>query len=345
MLRAFFGCSRAALALVLNLAPDCYTARLVTASLARVFACCAAALTSGAVLIAAPRSDAFGVGVLRSDGIIVPFAAFGGKRWVANWPPPNLELDVPISMRDVPSKWWGPTAALEQWQAWTTTGTSMAAQSLRVEQPDWIDVHCTRQIGLRTDYKPAEPPPPRTVQPYPKDGLVVSPPHAVERIAIVPPVADDAGVLMASLHEAFNKAERQVENEYGHPVSRRAREGRLPDIEAVYAVGEHPRVYYVEATRRYRILGQAATDCEAIGFGTGWFTREGSQVRALDMSVGLLACDRRGAGYMLPLGAMRLSGTLYWLAQFSGWDHERYVVIEVKEKAVKAVVNSWGGSC
>ena len=35
---------------------------------------------------------------------------------------------------------------------------------------------------------------------------------------------------------------------------------------------------------------------------------------------------------MLPLGAMRLRGTLYWLAQFSGWDHERYVVVEVKAK-------------
>jgi hypothetical protein len=292
-------------------------------------------------LFAAPRPDAFGVGVLRRDGIIVPFAAFGGKRWVANWPPPNMELDVPISARDVPSRWWGPTGPLEQWQAWTTA----APQSLHVVQPDWIDVHCTRQIGLRTDYKPPEVPPPSTVQPYPKDGLVVSPPQPLERIAILPPTADDASVLIASVHEAFNKAEREVENEHGHPVARRGREGRLPDIEAMYAVGEHPRVYYVEASRRYRLLGQAAADCEAVGFGTGWFTREGYQVRPLEMTVDLLACDLRGASYMLPLGAMRLRGTLYWLAQFSGWDHERFVVVEVKEKAVRAVVNAWGGSC
>jgi hypothetical protein len=313
----------------------------VTYSHARALAWCAAALASSVVLFAAPRPDAFGVGVLRRDGIIVPFAAFTGKRWVANWPPPNVELDVPISMRDVPSRWWGPTAALEQWQALTAA----APLSVRALQPDWIDVHCTRQIGLRTDYKAAEPPPPPTVQPYPKDGLVVSPPQPVERIAIVPLTAIDASVLVASVHEAFNKAEREVEGEHGHPVSRRGREGRLPDIEAMYAVGEHPRVYYIEASRRYRLLGQAGTECEAIGFGSGWFTREGNVVRPLEMSVDLLSCDRRGAGYMLPLGAMRLRGTLYWLAQFSGWDHERYVVVEVKEKAVSAVVNAWGGSC
>ena len=48
---------------------------------------------------------------------------------------------------------------------------------------------------------------------------------------------------------------------------------------------------------------------------------------------------------MLPLGAMRLDGRLFWLAQFSGWDQERFVVIEVKPKAVKAVLGVWGGGC
>ena len=48
---------------------------------------------------------------------------------------------------------------------------------------------------------------------------------------------------------------------------------------------------------------------------------------------------------MLPLGVDAVGGKLYWLAQFSGWDHERYVVIEIKPKTVEAVVNAWGGSC
>ena len=128
-------------------------------------------------------------------------------------------------------------------------------------------------------------------------------------------------------------------------MSRRAREGREPDIEAVYAVGDHPRIYYVEATRRYRLLGQTMEDCEAVGFGTIWFAREGAQVRELDTAVDLLACNRAGASYMLPLGAMRVAGKLYWLAQFSGFNHERYVVIEIKPKTVQAVLSVWGGSC
>ena len=82
-----------------------------------------------------------------------------------------------------------------------------------------------------------------------------------------------------------------------------------------------------------------------MAFGTGWFARDGEDVRSLETVVDLLPCNRRGASYMLPLGAMRLGDQLYWLAQFAGFDHERYVVVEIKPKTVQAVLNVWGGSC
>jgi hypothetical protein len=314
----------------------------VTRFPARAIAVGVAVLALGGLLAAADApGGAFGVGVLRRDGVIVPFAAFTGRRWVDNWPLPDAEVIVPISVRDVPSAWWGPTAPLDRWQAWTAS----EPQALRVVQPDWVDAQCTRQIGLRADYKPALVPPPSTEQPYPKDGLAVSPPQPVERIAILRGESPEVHALIPAVHEAFNKAERRIEDRYPHPVERRAREGREPDIEAMYAAGEHPRIYYVEASRRYRLLGRPADQCEAVAFGTGWFTREGDAIRPLELSVDLLECNRAGASYMLPLGVMRLRGNTYWLAQFSGWDHERYVVVEVKSKSVRAVVNAWGGSC
>ena len=321
--------------------PGVYSAPVTTNTVRAIVAGALVLALGGALVAAGAPGGAFGVGVLRRDGIIVPFAAFDGKRWSNAWPLPALELTVPIDLRGVPSKWWGPTRALENWQAWTAAGP----QNLRIVQPDWVNVHCVRQIGLRSDYPPPLAAPPRTEQPYPKDGLAVSPPQPVERIAVVPADADEARALGPAMHEAFNKAERVVEDRYGHPMSKRAREGRVPDIEAVYAVGNHPRIYYVEATRRYRWLGRAVDDCTAVAFGTGWFARDGDEVRSLDTAVDLLACNRAGASYMLPLGAMRMAGKLFWLAQFAGWDHERFVVVEVKPTTVQAVVNVWGGSC
>jgi hypothetical protein len=63
------------------------------------------------------------------------------------------------------------------------------------------------------------------------------------------------------------------------------------------------------------------------------------------MAVDLLPCNRRGASYMLPFGAVRVADKLFWLAQFAGWNDERYVVVELKPKTVAAVVSTWGGSC
>ena len=295
---------------------------------------------TGPLAAGAPRA-AFGVGVLRRDGVIVPFGAFDGKRWSASWPAPALELTIPITLTSVPSRWWGPTPPLETWQAWIAG----EPRSVRIAQPDWVNVHCVRQIGLRSNYAAAVPAPPRSEQPYPKDGLAVSPPQPVERIEVVKPESEDVRALLPSVQETFNTAERRMENRYGHPVSRRAREGRAPDIEAVYAFGEHPRIYYVESSRRYRVLGQTNRDCEALAFGTAWFAREGTQVRTLDAAADLLDCNRRGASYMLPLGVIRAQDKTYWLAQFSGFDHERYVVIAIKPKTVEAVLSIWGGSC
>jgi hypothetical protein len=315
----------------------------------RALAVCAAMAILGSAAAAADRTAAFAIGVLRRDSIIVPFAAFDGKRWSSPWPAPALELTVPISLHSVPSGWWGPLKkvrqALDTWQA-VLAPSGGAPRALRVVQPDWVDVHCARQIGLRTDYVPAALAPPPTIQPYPKDGVAISPPQPVEPIEIVPPAGPDAQSLFPALLDAFNRAERLVEGR--HPAERRAREGIVPLLEAVYAVGPAgvgPRVYYVEAARPYRELGKPAEACVAIAFGTGWFVRERGEVRSLLTVVDLLACDRAGASYMLPLGAMRLDGRLFWLAQFSGFDHERFAVVEIKPKTVDAVLSVWGGGC
>lgn len=303
------------------------------------------ALAVAAALTALAAADAprerFGVGVLRRDGIVIPFAAFDGRKWSANWPRPQLDLTVPVTLTAVPSRWWGPTPPLEQWQVMTAAGTNGA----RVVQPDWVDVLCVRQIGLRTDYRAVTPVPPRSVQPYPKDGLAISPPREVEPIAVLPAEGDEARSLGPVVQAAFNEAERRTEDQSGHPITRRAREGIVPTIEAVYAYGRTTRVYYVEAMRAYRELGQSQGECAAVSVGTGWFARDISGIRELITKVDILNCSRATASYMLPLGVLRLNNRLYWLAQFSGFDHERYVVLEIKEKSVEVVVNTWGGSC
>jgi hypothetical protein len=295
---------------------------------------------AAAVVAADPADTAFAVGVLRRDGIVVPFATFDGRQWSSHWPKPAVELTVPIDLRGVPSGWWGPTGPLDSWEAWVGTNEP---QSIRVGQPDWIDAHCLRQIGLRTNYRAAEFPPPPTERPYPKDGLAVSPPQTIERVQTVPAAAAEATAMSAALHDAFNRAERKTAGKFDHPIRESIRERVTPAIEALYAHGGEPRVFYVESLREYKAAG--TRDCTMVSFGTGWFVRENGAFRALSMVVDALNCDRLGGSYMMPLGVVRAGTRVFWLAQFSGWDHERYVVIEPKARAVDAVVSVWGGGC
>jgi len=300
---------------------------------------CAAVAAAAVTIAAADSSDTFGVGVLRRDGVLIPFATFDGRRWRNAWPDPKPELSVPINLTSIPQRWWGPTGALDQWQA----AIGGADRTLHVTQPDWVPVHCARHLALRTDYHADGIVPPRQEQPYPKEGLAISPAHRIEAVEMLLPTATELHDVAEPLREAFNRAERQISG--SHPVGRSAREPVLPIIEAAYGLGESPRFYYVEAQRSYRSLGQTPDECLAVAFGTGWFVRDGSGVRSLLTAVDLLQCNRYGASYMLPLGVVRAAGRLFWIAQFSGWEHERYAVLELTPKKVDVMISTWGGGC
>ena len=118
--------------------PGVYSARVKTTRTIRALAAGAAlvGLAVAALRAADSAAGAFAVGVLRRDGVIVPFAAFDGKRWSNSWPGPALDLTVPVGLRAVPSSWWGPAKkALDSWQALLLPSAD-APRTLKVVQPD-----------------------------------------------------------------------------------------------------------------------------------------------------------------------------------------------------------------
>src|SRR5258708_21141398 len=50
----------------------------------------------------------FSLAALRRDGVIIPFASFDGRVWSLHWPDSDVAVPLPISLADVPKKWWGP---------------------------------------------------------------------------------------------------------------------------------------------------------------------------------------------------------------------------------------------
>jgi hypothetical protein len=296
-------------------------------------------LLAATVLAADPRP--FIVGVLRRDGVVIPFAAFDGKHWQPAWSDPKLDVEVPIDLRNVPKKWWGPAGPFDTWQALTDAATAV---TLRVRQPDVVAAHCLRQIGLRTDYRARQQPPPLDERPYPKDGLAIAPPQPVDRIDVLGARSREWTELLPVVADAFNKRERAFTP---HPVSalkRDEREAIAPTIEALYAYGVEPRVLVVEAAREYWSEPKI-NECLGMAFGRIWLARVNGVFKPLHTTVQIDSCDREAVRYMLPLGVVAAGGRVFWIAQLSGWDSEYYEVVDLNDKEFTPVVTRLGGVC
>jgi hypothetical protein len=296
-------------------------------------------LVATASFAADPR--VFTVGVLRADGVIIPFAAWDGAKWRVVWPEPKQDLEIPINVASVPKSWWGPAGPADTWQAWTAAPPI----TLPVRQTELVPANCLRQIGLRTNYHRPELPPPISDHPYPKDGLFVAPSQRIELVDVLPRSAPEWTEFAPLVTDAFNAQERALakRQDFDHPVAEKTREGTPPVIEAIYAYGSEPRFYVVEAAREYWRAGNGR--CIGLAFGRMWIRRQQGGAKVMLASVGLERCDREDTLYMLPLGVTHVGNRLFWIAQLAGWDAEEYDVFEIMPAEVKQVLTKFGGWC
>jgi hypothetical protein len=290
----------------------------------------------------AKEGDSFTIGVLRRDATVVPFATYDGKRWENHWPQPSQDVDVPINLRSVPGRWWGQGAPLDTWQVWAGAAPP---QIVHVRQPDWLQTHCQKQVGLRTDYQPTEWPPGPEAQPYPKDGLAVSPPHAVQPIDTLAPDSEERPAVAEILRAAFALREEEAFDQArsnGSPVraSKNELEALPITIEALYAFGTRHRVYWAEAVREYK-----KADTCALVYGEGWLVLDSGKLTHGEFHVLVVPCSREGLHYMFPLGVISLPRGQYWIEQWSGWDNEEYDVVDIGADRINAVLGVWGGGC
>ena len=238
-------------------------------------------LLAGAGYVPTPVQDGaaaddprpFLVGVLRRDGVVSPFASYDGKHWQAPWPAGDLRsLEVPSTLESVPGKWWGKSGLLSEMTIWRD---GAARGRVKLSKPAVVRVMCGALIGLASDFTSPQPVPPPVVQPFPKDGLVVSGTQRVEPIATVPTTAPEWAATQDGLRDSFDRAEDAAIDyftDWKHPFKKGDRRKLPIQLEAMYrAPMDEPgwTAYYVEAIRRYP-PGPDDDDCGLITSASGW---------------------------------------------------------------------------
>lgn len=299
----------------------------------------------------APDPDAaetpFVLGVLRRDGVVLPFASFRGKSWESRWPGDLRFTDLPLLLNAVPDTWWGkvpPPTAMTIWRDGADRG------KIALDRPVIVTPACERRIGLTSTYQASELPPPPIVRPYPKDGLVTSGSQPIAAIEMVPPgTRDMMGAAMVLVNPVDKAEQRAIDafTDWKHPVPRKERQKVPIEIEALYRVPMDDDgwvAYHVEAVKRYA-PGPQDEGCGLITSASGWIALGPKGKMWTQVSARVTYCDRKGVAYFLPLGLMKLNGRTYWIFQTSGYDLEWYSIVRPTSKEILVEAAYTAGQC
>ena len=294
----------------------------------------------------APSStEPFVLGVLRRDGGVFPFSSFDGKQWQAEWPAGLRGVELPISLDVVPSKWWGKAGVPGEMTIWNN---GVRKGTLRLERPAVVPIVCTGRLAVKSNYRPAELAPPLFVQPYPKDGIVVSDAPTVAAVEDVT-ATDERARIAVRLLDPVDTAEQRAVNEFmdwKHPVKRADRRKVPLDVEALYRAPmdeEGWTAFYVEAVKKYA-PGPEDRGCGLVTSVSGWVVN-GPGKEWTRIVAQITYCDRKGVSFFFPFGLVRANSRTYWVSQSSGYDHEFYNVTRPTSKEIRYEVSYPVASC
>ena len=295
----------------------------------------------------AAERQKFTLAALRRDGVIIPFASFDGRAWSAHWPVSDIGVTLPISLADIPKKWWGPQGPDAPWTARFPEGET---RPLTLKNPVHAKVFCSGHPALATDYQgglldPREP----TV---PKDGLAIAGDVKIDDIITVSVHAPDAKRVIDLIADDFNREEELAAGHFlnwRHPFSPDERKGYPIELEAFYRTVESTsrgkwKTTFVEAIRRFppRAVDRG---CGLITYARGWITEQDGKQPVFDIGARVTYCDRAEVSFMLPLGRLHVDNDTYWVYQVSSWRDELYSVSRLRPEGVRPVVAIAGGGC
>jgi hypothetical protein len=310
---------------------------------------------------AAERNGAFSLAILRRDGILLPFASYDGRAWENRWPLVGKSVSLPIALPDTPKGWWLDKQAQLEWSLFPLHRTQTpAAGTVRVKAINFYRAGCQQAVGLFTDYKPSELPPPPRVHPYPKDALAYSGDVKITPIESLNPTGDVAKALLTILPEDVTKkedamVERFETGRWRHSYIPSQRHDTPIQLEALYRVlhGFVNDLYYFEGVKRYFLPKNTPPEkgahCDLVTFVSGWFTIGPSgRIGDLSARVVVTSCDFRNVNFMLPLGTIKVDEII---VQWSNATFESYMIGEARPGPGKLplefvpLIETPGGAC
>jgi hypothetical protein len=285
---------------------------------------------------AIPTSDQsrwFFVAVLRSDGVITPFATYWRGLWLAPWQQPQGYPSEINSLSDQRSPWF--TKYEKSTPIWyTTQAGAQQAMTLRASKLVEIDNHCSTNWGLQTDYAGAK----REEGQHTNVGIALSEPALIVAPLRLDPRAAESNAIISLIRRNFDNDERswlaRPDMAWRAKLVPRAgvRAQQSPAIVNLYRVSasDGRALYSFEAERRYpKPRGADDEACENLSAFAGLLLQEAHRLRFIEQQFALSDCDAKEITYSLPLGLIRDGGREFLILQEHGYEDESYTILEL----------------
>lgn len=295
---------------------------------------------------------AVSLAVVRSDGILVPFAVHDGTAWINPWPGPiDAHSAAPGGSLQNVNSYWRQTRTPAP-RVWRLRHPNVwPSLEVRLLSHVGFDDHCLRQVGLLTDFRDV------TGGAFRKTLASHGVPN-VEHPIDIRNIGRDIRFwkdMIDDVRSSFSKLEDEAiarwEADKGRamPVSARDRAMKPLQLRTLYGdrSGGRRRVYF-EAVRDYAVRVHNPDDpdpCHARMHIRGWAVADtGGAPAMVETTAVLTDCHEMTASSLHPLGIVEVAGERLWVVQQLGYESESYALISAGA-TVRRVLEVPGGGC
>ena len=284
------------------------------------------------------------VALVRSEGVVVPFAEYLDGRWA------NAGADAGHSQSAVPPVWFvrGGTAP----RAWSVVLTTGGRRNASTNTATLVQSHCSPQWGLLSDIGDQ----PMSINTLHRQvGVAISGPAAVDGFEELDRASPEVARLTVAVLPTFDRDEDPALARWAA-----AGKGRLQPvierhaipftIEAAYRsritiAGQ--TLVYLRVSRTHRESAAQSSPCSLVSVLDTWVFQDdqGRPTIAATSRFVQTDCPRPNVRIGVPFGIVRVDGRAFIISVDYYGQTEEYRISSIGSDAVRSVLSTFGGGC
>ena len=302
--------------------------------------------------VAVPANEAnlpFWIGIVRTDGILVPIGTYVNGKWVKTWPEPSIDeqpevdklvkaTDGKMKLHDIPTSWTGAIKKIPTQVYLWSEGSH--PKGISVIDSEFYHSHCSGGWALKTNLPSRK----ERGAPTPKIGIATNINADVNPFEEIKSNSKIATLLIRAIKAEFE--EREKTSPHGSPKVQGNESIELLRIYKTRHDLNGKSLYFIMAQRKYPKPQNAEDrDCYDLNILNSWVLFQGNTTSFLSTEFIITDCDGKEMNDIVPDAVITIKGNSYTVSENYGYEWESYRIHEILDGGMKEVLSVDGGGC